>query len=223
MAASISFLQQTIDSTDLTTYTFAAQSLGSANAGRYIVVGIYGRAVDGGARTISSVTIGGESATQNAFKVGAGSGGSFSAVYCAFVPTGTTGDVVVTWSSGMTACEIVVWRGLNFASATAYAKIENNSDPTVGTINCEAGGVIVGHATNDIDPVEHAVWTGITKDCVLSTYNSQSGASLAFASVQTNLSVGCDWDSESRQALAVASFSPSAVVVPKGGIMAFFK
>ena len=52
----LSYLQQTGDGTNLTTYTFSAQNLGTATADRFIHVAIQGRASDGTARTINTVS-----------------------------------------------------------------------------------------------------------------------------------------------------------------------
>src|SRR3990167_11105596 len=96
--ASVAFLQVNGSATDLTTYTFSAENLGVAASDRFIVVTITGRSSDGGARTIDTVTIGGVTATIN---IQIANSGSFNGIATAAVPTGTTGDIVITWSGTM--------------------------------------------------------------------------------------------------------------------------
>src|SRR3990167_7900479 len=94
-----SFLQANSDATNLTTYTWSAQNLGTASSDRYIIVAIISRQVGTTAPTVSSASIGGVSATivrQNNSGV---SNLNTVAFILANVPTGTTGDVVVTFGS----------------------------------------------------------------------------------------------------------------------------
>lgn len=58
----MTYLHATAITTDLTTYTFSAEDLGATASDRYIIVGILSRKA-GASTTISSVTIGGVSAT----------------------------------------------------------------------------------------------------------------------------------------------------------------
>jgi hypothetical protein len=96
--------------TNLTTYTFTAASLGTAHADRYVIVGV--ASVAGFARTISSATIGGVAATLNHNQ----NLGFTGRIISAAVPTGATGDVVLTFSGAMTSCAIGVWAAYNIGS-----------------------------------------------------------------------------------------------------------
>lgn len=99
---------------DLTTYTFAAQPIGDAAADRRVHVGVGGSQ---SIRTISSVTIGGVTATQNIQH--SGDQASTAAIYTANVPTGTTADVVVVWSGGQQRCGIGIWSSTGLTSDAA--------------------------------------------------------------------------------------------------------
>jgi hypothetical protein len=91
---------------NLTTYTFTGCDFGAADASREVFV-VIGWA-QGANRTLNSVTIGGVAATLGSaanYSTAAGTRLAFAAV-----PTGATGDVVCTFSGGITGCCIAVYR-----------------------------------------------------------------------------------------------------------------
>lgn len=101
-----------------TTYTFAGQALGAAGA-RHIIVAVH--SMQSTPRTITSVTVAGITAA-----LVPGTAATYtsnfahrSALYIAAVPTGTTGDVVVTMSGATDNCGISVWAAYDLLSATA--------------------------------------------------------------------------------------------------------
>ena len=98
---------------NLTTYTFSGVSLGTPHATRYIIVGVV--SIASSSRTISSASIAGISATLSSNA----SGFTEGRMIIAAVPTGETGDVVVTHSGGCTSCAIGVWAAYNIGSTTA--------------------------------------------------------------------------------------------------------
>lgn len=87
---------------DLTTYTFAAQGIGTASPKRLVVVAIHARRSSN--RTISAVTIGGIAAAI----VQSASSHLPNGFAFAIVPTGTTADIVITFSADVTRCAIGV-------------------------------------------------------------------------------------------------------------------
>lgn len=198
------YLQSAQSGTDLSTYTFAAQNLGSAASDRFIACTINGRSNDGGARTITSVTIGGVTATQACL---ANNSGSHCAIFSAAVPSGATGDVVVTWSSTMGDCTIALHSHYGAFSTTPTSAVTDTTTPLSQSINVAAGGFAVGISTSDSGSAT-ATWAGITEkfDDATASSNDQSGAGDGFASVQTGLTVSCTWTVESRISFAVASF-----------------
>lgn len=173
------------DTTDLTTYTFATQAIGTASADRYVLVCT---ATRGTAITVSSMTIGGVSAAlvrrqQN--------GNNTLEWWIALVPTGTTASIVVTWSAGALRCSIGVWAltGLQSTTATANAvDITLSGNDLSLSINVSAGGACFAAA---FDPgVKTFTWAGLTERFDIATEAQQfSGASLDFAAAQTGLTV----------------------------------
>lgn len=151
------------DGTDLTTYTFSAQSIGVAESNRFIVVGAAARATANG-RTISSVTIGGNSATQ-IVAVSADDGGNSRAagLFGLVVPTGTTADIVVTFSGAMTRAGVGIWRIMGLRSATAKDTQTDTTSPTLSwTLDIPVGGVGIGVAFMNNNA--GTTWTGLTED-----------------------------------------------------------
>lgn len=188
----MSFLQATAITTDLTTYTFSAQNLGTEASDRYIIVGILSRKA-GATTTISSVTIGGVSATIVRQRSNNVTNTDVAGLAIALVPTGATGDVVVTFGAGMVRCQIGVWRADSLASATpSDADDSIAGDPTVA-LDCPAGGFIIGVGLTAA--ASSASWTGITErfDTTLETFVTVTGASDTFASAQSGLTLLIDF------------------------------
>lgn len=142
-APTLTYRTHAESSSALTTYTFAAQAIGTASADRHVIVGICGTA---GTRTVSSVTIGGVTASH---VVTQQNGASTASIYFANVPSGTTADVVVTWSAGQNSCGIGVWTATALSSSTAHdtAGALNNTGSTSTDLNLDldtlADGVMV--------------------------------------------------------------------------------
>lgn len=205
MAANVTFLQNTISVADASSYTFAAQNLSTAAADRYIIVGVSARGV--GAPTLDSVTIGGVSATLVAMARNTVSNLSVTTLAVANVPTGTTGDVVVTFSAGMVRCGIGVFRttGINptpTGTATSVADA-----PTQSTLDVVAGGfaVAVAHTAGDNATT---TWTGLTEryDQIDAELTPHTGASDDFASTQTDLTITATFTVVSNSAGSFASW-----------------
>ena len=143
-----SFLGSDTDGTDQTTFTFASKTLGAAQSDRVIVVGVTGIGTTGAARSISSVTIGGVTATEihtetNSHQV--------VAQYAAVVPTGTTGDIVVTWNTTMNQVGVGWWRlpGADIASVAAAGDENGAADTTqTASVNVAAGSFVIANSYN---------------------------------------------------------------------------
>jgi len=130
-----------------TTYTFSSKSLGAASSDRIIAAVIFSDAIAGG---ISSSTINGVSGTT---QVETTKGNEFTGIITAAVPTGTTGDVVVTFDDSGNSCALAVYSITGASSITAADTLIVNSDanPT-GSLTVGNGGCIItagyGEASN---------------------------------------------------------------------------
>lgn len=183
--AAIAFVANAADGTDLTTYSFAGQNLGTASADRYIVAAFAHRA-GAGTPTGSSVTIGGVSAT---FLAGVSNGTGRCELWIAAVPTGTTGTIAITWSAGVARCVMGAWALTNLQSSTPTATYSSTASPMSASANISAGGVAL--ALGFANVAATATWAGLTEDFDNTTADSciGSGASLAFATAQTGLTI----------------------------------
>ena len=187
---SLTYLTNSGDTSNLTTYTFSSVDLGDAAGDRLILVGSSG--VAGAARAVSSVTVGGVSATQAAQ---ASNGGQPAALHSAVVPTGATGDIVVTFNGSMNRAHIGVWRLSGYNSSTVEDTIGaglGSSSSQTGTIDVSAGGVIIAYGIGN-NTGNHG-WTGVTEnfDVTLESAHAISGASDVFESAETGRTITAD-------------------------------
>lgn len=115
--ASLTYRGNSLNTADQATYTFSACAIGTAHPQRLVIVHVGGQTLGGGNNLASSCTctIGGVAAEQIIFCGGAG--GIISMIFAAYVPTGTTADIVPTFDLTMTACH-VTWHTCNASSIT---------------------------------------------------------------------------------------------------------
>lgn len=111
-AVPFAFTATTSSVTNATTYTFSAVDIGAADTNRMVVVAIATSSNASSTRTVSSATIGGVSATVNVQVSAAAASFRSAHIISAVVPTGTTGDVVITMSGTMARMAIAVYRSI---------------------------------------------------------------------------------------------------------------
>lgn len=206
------FLQSTGDTTDTSAYTFASQNLGAADSNRYIVVSAVARKA-GSAFTLSSITVGGVSATIVKQITNTGTNSNTAALAIAKVPTGTTGDIVVTWSTTVLRCQINVWRVVGIGSVTAYDSDSSTAnDPSVN-LDIPGRGFAVGAALTAA--ATSVSWTGLVEDSdsTLESFVTQSAASQEFTSSEVGRTLTADFASgESESAGVFASWEYTSTV-----------
>ena len=204
-----SYLGNTPDPANATEYTFSSESFGAADAGRYIVATVSARK-SGGATTLASVTIGGVSATIVEQINNTASHCNNAAIAIAKVPTGTSGDIVVTWNDPMVRCTLGVYRLVGIDSPTpADSSTSTANDPTYA-LDVPAGGAAIGVAlTADANS---CTWSGLTEDFdgTLETYVTYTGASGAFESEQTDLTCTANFVTSVGSVGCFASWAPAA-------------
>lgn len=125
------------------TFTFSSLAIGTAAAGRYVVVGIESHNNTGGNSAISSVTVGGVSATQVVHST-TSDAASVADIWIAAVPTGTTANVVVNYSGTQPRCGVTLWR-MTGSSGTAY-QTKNTNSSLSQTIDVPANGGVFAAA-----------------------------------------------------------------------------
>jgi len=169
-APEFAFLQGALDNANSATYTFTAQSLGTAHADRIIIAAVMSR--NGGSVSLSSVTIGGVTAS---IVVSDTLSNDIAALAVAAVPSGSTGDVVVTHStSGSVRCAVALYRAVGF-SATPGAVASDISGSRSISIAVPTDGVAIGAFKRGNSVA--ITWTGVDED-----YNVTSEAASRLSS-----------------------------------------
>jgi hypothetical protein len=193
------YLQSATSSSDLSTYTFSAQNLGTAASDRYIIVGVTHR----GTGVISTVTVDGIAAAE---LVVIANGSTQVGLYLASVPTGTSGDVVVTLSTTTNRCGVHMWRAVGLGEASAFDTLAIAANILQGAVEVPAGGFTVAVALNSQS--DTFTWTGLTEDhdsVADVTMSAASKSSSSAEGITVSLSYGTG---ANIPALAVASFAP---------------
>lgn len=172
---------------DLTSVTFSSQALGVADAARQIVV-IVGAIPQAGDRTVSNVTVGGTSLSEIETNQ---SVYSFVSFWSGAKASGTSGDVVINFSGTMgQSVDCAVFAIYNADSSEyATAKLANTASATIATtITIPEGGICISACSHSDDPARSSSWTNLTEryDTIYDVYSTQTGASDAFESTQTN-------------------------------------
>lgn len=161
----LTFTASTATLSGASSYSFTSQGFGTAYPSRFMILGI---GWGGNVPTISSLTIGGISATLVGSCLAVGVWGT-SAIYSAPVPTGTSGTVAVTFS-GTTGigCGIGLWSLTGFSSVTPLSS--GNNVAAVGSVSLGTtanGGFAVGYAVTTANIGGSSAswtWTGVPKD-----------------------------------------------------------
>jgi hypothetical protein len=146
---------------DQSSYTFSSQSFGAAPGSgetRYIAVAFGGASTAN--RTISSVTIGGVTATQVVKRDGITTA---VGIFIAAVPTGTTGTVEIVFSSTMVGCGILVARIINPANHLGFATASaaHSSGVVNLSLNIPVGGAAM--AVTQARNGSTTTWSGLTE------------------------------------------------------------
>ncbi len=199
------FTDSAQDAVDRTVYTFSSQNLSFADSNRVIVVGTGGRKSAPNANVVS-LTIGGISAT-NAFAES--EGGSVAEIWYANVPTGTTGDVVVTWDTNQVRSGIGVWAIYTSNSTpfdTARFFIFNGS----AYVDVPENGVVIGYAFTGSGI--GVGWTGATENFEANVESNQASTGAmnnTFIGAEVNHEVDINRNKSGEDIMIVASWGPT--------------
>ena len=144
---SVTFTDSSVNSSGATAYTFSSQAIGTASSDRVVAVGV---SAGNSAAGINTLTVGGVSAV----KAIDATNSTETELWYASVPSGTTADIVVTFSSSKGRCGIGVWAltGVTGVGAT------NTSTSSTATLTV----------------------SGRAKDIILAVYGGKDHASVTF-------------------------------------------
>ncbi|MCG7984744.1 MAG: hypothetical protein JAY90_18580 [Candidatus Thiodiazotropha lotti] len=153
-----------------TTHTFSSASFGDANSTRRIVVAV-ADCFSGIVQSITGMTIGGITATEIIAQLNAISLNTVETViYYADVPTGTTGDIVITWSHNMSTSMygfgISVYRLINAKSMTPTDTASDTTDPITLDLDIPSGKSVVIAAAG-CSAGTGITWTGLSNEDVV--------------------------------------------------------
>lgn len=206
----ISFLQSATDTADLSSYTFASQNLGSAASDRHIIVAVISRKA-GATTTITGVTVGGVAATIVRQRANTASNTQVAGLAIALVPSGTTGDVVVTFADTMVRCSIGLYRADDLLSATPYDVDDSVvADPTVN-LDILAGGFAIG--VGGVAASTTATWTGLTEDydAVSESFMGYTGAHDEFSASESGRTITIDFGTTTENVGVFASWAYAGI------------
>lgn len=199
---SLSYLGTATEPAGLTTYTFSSQSLGTAAADRYIVVGAATRQTGG--LTLSSVTVGGVSAT---IVVQQNNGDGTTGLAIAAVPSGTTGDIVVTWSGASARCAIVFYRLTGLDSATPTDTDSDTATDPSFTLT-KAAGPTIGITSVSSGSLSCS-WTNLTENAD-SEIESMDYSSASEESTAGDSTITASWGGGTAKSMCAATWAYSS-------------
>lgn len=156
----------------------------------------------GSTRTISGVTVAGVSATELIDYV---SNTSNCGMYIAHVPTGTTGNVSVTFSGSMVRAGVGIWAITGLNSATPIDVAQSNTLSV--SIDVVSGGVAAAVGYNHSTSTQ--TWTGLDKDFQVNITDNVNaavgGASFQVSADQLNRNVTMNVSNKDLPALCAVS------------------
>lgn len=158
------FVDSQADTTSSSTKTFTAIGFGAADSNRVVVAAFAFRS-DTGAETISGVTIGGVSATRvtSAFQNDAGL--VTSDIWYATGVSGTSGDVVITFSGNIETGACGTYRIVTGTTTPTFGGGAVNSGASISTsLTVPASGFGIAVAGNRQLAVSDIVWTNAVSD-----------------------------------------------------------
>lgn len=176
----IEFESHAENSSSTSSYTFSGQAFGAAEDNRYIVVALSWII----ANTISSVTIGGVTAT---ILVEATTTGRGCALCIALVPTGTSGDIVLNLSGGSSGATCAVYKVTGIQSAAAASTASSAASAPTASLNIAANGGLIAVAQAQNFSAPTASWTNATEDCE-NTYSTVQTRTTASATNENEVS-----------------------------------
>ncbi len=194
----------------LTTHTFTAVPFGVANAVRRLVVGI---SHNTGIATHDTMTVGGTSATRLVMANAAANANNASLWECA-EGTLTSGDIVLTASVAIQLVSYMVWSiGRSHADATGTkTMLDVTSPPLTGTIDLDAGGLVIALSSLTSVTDQTAAWVGVTEDVAtdVSTLES-SGGRYEADTAEVGRTITPTWSGTTERTLVAAAFGARLV------------
>jgi len=199
-------------------YTVSAADLGDASADRYVMIACGGRGSTSAA-VISSVTVGGVSATEvGSVTSGSGSFRSTAKSYVINVPTGTTADIVVNFSGSVLRAGVSWWTDDNLGSTTPHDTGVSTSSSTLTTsVDKTDNGWIQVYSQNfGSDPCAPIGYTEEFEENIEGSGNSHTGGQYTTPGSLTGHVIESDWSTLGVPTLLVISWDAAAPSTTNG-------
>lgn len=204
----LTYIGKASDIGNLSTYTFTAQPIGAANATRRVIVLAVAR---GTGATVSSITIGGVAAS---IAITPGGGGANpTGIASLSVASGTTANIVVTFTAGQSRCVIFVYTAIDLAlgtvTDTAGTNVNTAATSASATLDFAAHGVGVVALLSVNNSADTHTWSGATKDDEIVVESQlMSSASFVTSTAVVNKVLSASWPTSAPgYGIAAASWS----------------
>lgn len=206
---SISYISNNSTVASQSSYTYTAQGIGTADPTRIVAVAISYNA-GSGANAVSGVTIGGNAATSSGAATTSTVGAATDIYYLA-VPTGTTANIVVSFSVNPSRIAISVYSVIGTgASFSTAASAQNGS--SVSTLT-QSGTIPTGGGAISVITIHTSTPGTVTPTNLTTDTNLTFGSSTTVAGHNTASSgattMGFSWaGSATDAALSIVTFNP---------------
>jgi hypothetical protein len=200
----LNYIGAVSNTTGATSYTFNTTNIGTATSDRVVVVGVMLNS--SAARTVSSVTLGGNAMTS----IVGTSSASNAALFRISVAAGTTANIVVTGSGTSNGCYVVVYSLTGWGTVTTYnSNSATGSSATISTtIDTASNGAAIG-IQNRFSTGATSGTAGFATQDVNTTFDG-SQRIYSGNTIPTTLATGTTYSVTATAAtcsIAVASFS----------------
>ena len=199
---SVSFHSSYADSTNATAFTSGSLDLGT---GTKKIIGVQGG--DTNAVTVSSVVVDGTTATRAIDSIV--DNNADTSMWYVDNDASTSGTVVVTWSGSQGFSGVLVWSATDIATGGPADEIRSTASPLTGTINCNAGGIIVAMAGGNTGRTNTFTWTGLTErfDGPIAVDGNMGGASDNFATAVSNRTIQAALAQDTNHGMVVGAWN----------------
>jgi len=176
--ASFAFTASAANTSASSSYTFSSLSLGQADSSRRIIVALAGQ---NAARTVTSLTVAGVAATRIIGDNPIAPNGPTVQLWIANVPTGTTGNVVVTLNGNFNSCAVGLYAAYDLTTNTPHASNQSAlaSSTSIAFGLAHKAGFIIAAAASSENAITSFTWTGVNENFDVLIGSSSRAASSA--------------------------------------------
>jgi hypothetical protein len=200
----VTYIGNNYNLASLLTHTFSAQGIGDASSDRFIAVSTVGFNLSSTCQP-STLTVGGQATTRLVVSSAVSEGGAGIFLTNAPVTTGTTADIVVTFSSTSEEAYIVVYTVTRNTPLLADTLALRGTSLS-GSLDVYARGCVIGIA--GFDNTGSYSWTGLTEDFEFTDYVVAASQNFSVSEANRTISASISGGSTgSKDFLLAAAFN----------------